>query len=931
MKSIVFLFSIASLACAADFYNGQAARSIIGQRTFTLQENTPADQRLGAAGGIAIAGDTLFVVDANRLAAEPENHRVLIYKGLSTLIPSPFDEIQPNTGRCPVCLGRGGDSSVSGQAAAVVGQVDFTKSDIALTQTGLRLPTAVASDGVRMVVADTDNNRVLIWNSIPSTGQGADVVVGQPDFKTATPNEGKGNTPTARGLRGPQGVWIQDGKLYVADTHNHRVLVWNTIPTQNFQPANIVLGAPDFSSFVQPDLTKPQGDPKATSMLNPVAVSSDGVRLFVTDLGYNRVLIWNRIPTANQAAADLAVGQPDLVSGVANNSSKLCESNGTDPNDSTVLTYPGRCGKTLDFPRFALSDGKRLFIADGGNDRVLVFNTIPTDNGALADVVLGQSDLTGEWISDNANPLKSSAADALRTPTSLAWDGTNLYVADPFNRRVMVFTPADNLVPLNGIRNAASREVFGVGSVTFSGSVKEGDSVVITIADAAATATKTYTYKFVKDDTVGNVIQSLVNLINADGGDPNVLASPNPLFSEIILTARVGGEGGNGVTVTATAKGVDDKTAAEVAVAAVSTTGGGDAARIAPGTVVILKAVDGATFTDSTASAPDVKPGETLPFELGGVQVYFDGIRAPMFSVSPTEITAQVPWEVTDSESINAYVRTVRDGKVVVTAPRAVTVIPQNPGIFADPGDDPRPGVAYHGGNGYASGIISVDGSAKTGDTATVTIEDRSYTYTVTDTDVNATVPLVSIRDNLINLINANNEERVVAYPSYYYSRIRLQSKAPGDLGNGIAYSVTTSTDAQVLLNTTTTTLCCAATGRITTDNPALPGELIVVYATGLGLVGPQEAKDAAVAGVSYNGPVFNDPNSFVNALAGSKTANVINAGLKPGTVGVYEVLLQLNSDLPTNDRTQLTIAQDAYVSNIVTIPVYNPNPPVVE
>ena len=39
-----------------------------------------------------------------------------------------------------------------------------------------------------------------------------------------------------------------------------------------------------------------------------------------------------------------------------------------------------------------LSDGTRLFIADGGNDRVLVFNHIPTQNGAEADIVLGQPD-----------------------------------------------------------------------------------------------------------------------------------------------------------------------------------------------------------------------------------------------------------------------------------------------------------------------------------------------------------------------------------------------------------------------------------------------------------------------------------------------------------------------------------------------------------
>jgi hypothetical protein len=41
----------------------------------------------------------------------------------------------------------------------------------------------------------------------------------------------------------------------------------------------------------------------------------------------------------------------------------------------------------------------------------------------------------------------------------------------------------------------------------------------------------------------------------------------------------------------------------------------------------------------------------------------------------------------------------------------------------------------------------------------------------------------------------------------------------------------------------------------------------------------------------------------------------------------LYEVHLELNSGQPSNPLTPLTIAQDVYVSNIVTIPVFNPNP----
>src|SRR5436190_646582 len=136
----------------------------------------------------------------------------------------------------------------------VLGQPDFTTTtlNIAANRSALRLATAVASDGVHVVVADTDHNRVLIWNSIPSVNnQPADVVVGQPDFTSVSPSA---NAPTAKSLRGPQGVWIQNGKLYIADTQDNRVLIFNRIPTANGAAADIVLGFKDFTTFVQPDL-----------------------------------------------------------------------------------------------------------------------------------------------------------------------------------------------------------------------------------------------------------------------------------------------------------------------------------------------------------------------------------------------------------------------------------------------------------------------------------------------------------------------------------------------------------------------------------------------------------------------------------------------------------------------------------------------------
>ncbi|HEY1341992.1 MAG TPA: hypothetical protein VGF59_30980, partial [Bryobacteraceae bacterium] len=235
MKCIPVFLLLAAGGFAADFATGQAARLVIGQQTFTAQDPSSSDTIVGGVSGLAYANGTLFVADANRVSAAPVNHRVLFFP--TSQFPGPTISLDYDR-KCPACVG---------QASLVLGQPDFTPptSDlIPATQQSLRLPTAVASDGVHLVVADTDHNRVLIWNSIPTVNnQPADVVVGQPDFKsTSLP----GNVPNAKSMRGPQGVWILNGKLYVADTQNNRVLIFNSIPTSNGAAADVVLGAKDF-------------------------------------------------------------------------------------------------------------------------------------------------------------------------------------------------------------------------------------------------------------------------------------------------------------------------------------------------------------------------------------------------------------------------------------------------------------------------------------------------------------------------------------------------------------------------------------------------------------------------------------------------------------------------------------------------------------
>ena len=895
MKFRALIFTTFVTACAfgqnSTFNTGQAARLVVGQRTFTEADYGASNTVIGAISGIAYANGMLFVADANRYGASPINNRVLIFKDVNTY-PGPTDipSIPGNT--CSVCRG---------QASVVLGQPDFTSTSYALNQKAMRLPTAITTDGKILVVADTDNNRILIWKSIPTyNGQPADIVIGQPDFThgaTAIP-------PTAKSLRGPQGVWLFNNKLYVADTQDHRVLVYNQIPTANGAAADLVLGQPNFTSYVEADLSQANQLATATNLLNPVSVTTDGQKLYVTDLGHNRVVIWNTLPASNGQAADLVIGQKDMVTSIENDSSDLCASNGTDSSGN--LTYPGRCGKTLSFPRYAFSDGNRLFVADGGNDRVLIYNQVPTSNTPEADIVLGQPD---EFTLDTFfNP---DGSNAFQTPTALAWDGMNLYVSDTFNRRVVVYSEGNSVIPLSGVRNAASLEIYAIGNVAIAGTITENDTITITINAVD------YKYTVLKTDTLTDIVNGLVKLINANKGDLNVIATPDLVNVAVDLTARAGGANGGNITLATTvAPATTGGTATETATADSATLSIRlqDPTQIAPGTIIQIY---GDEFTNNqTASADFSKP--YLPNTLANAQVFIDGIQVPLVFASQTQINAQMPYEMLDRTSVSLYVRTVHaDGRVTATTPVAVTIVPQNPGIFAASGTDPRPGYVYHGSSS-ANGEISVDGTITAGDVGSITIGTETYTYTVLATDT-----LDNVRDYFIGQINAN-DPNVTAVASNQYDRILISAKIPGPDGEGLTYSSSVTTGTSLILTALGTTTCCSNVqgALVSNDNPAVPGEVVYVLATGLGVTVPSDIDTGKV----YQGGENNPPATPVDSvLAGGSTANIVNVAPLAGSAGVYVVSFQLSSSLTTNPNTQLTIAQQSFVSNVVTFPVTVP------
>src|SRR5258705_10431531 len=140
------------------------------------------------------------------------------------------------------------------------------------------------------------------------TNMPASVVIGQTDFLSGSTNQGGGASTNPR--FGPTSAIIIAGKLVVSDGANHRVLIYKNIPTTNNVSAETVIGQPDFTSN-----TKNQCNcttPAANTLNIPEFVATDGTKLFISDFSNNRVLIYNTLPTTNNASADVVVGQVDF-------------------------------------------------------------------------------------------------------------------------------------------------------------------------------------------------------------------------------------------------------------------------------------------------------------------------------------------------------------------------------------------------------------------------------------------------------------------------------------------------------------------------------------------------------------------------------------------------------------------------------------------
>lgn len=290
--------------------DGAAATAVIGQPDMTSAASGTASNQLSGPIGLALTDERLLVADAG-------NNRILVWNAHPTA-NVPADVVIGNNAF---------DTVVSGCASDRFGSGGLRQIDVG---------------GGLLVVADSANRRVLIFNQIPTVSNAsADLVLGQPDFTTC------GLHPVSASSFGfPEGVWTDGVRLVVADTYRNRVLIWNEFPTANGQQADVVIG--------QPDMVSEANGSGADGLYWPLGVASNGNQLFVADYGNNRFLGFDAFPEVDGASADVVLGQAVFSATSAN-------------AGGTVS------GVGLHAPSFVDLVGGVLVVSDVGNGRHMVF------------------------------------------------------------------------------------------------------------------------------------------------------------------------------------------------------------------------------------------------------------------------------------------------------------------------------------------------------------------------------------------------------------------------------------------------------------------------------------------------------------------------------------------------------------------------------
>jgi uncharacterized protein (TIGR03437 family) len=425
------------------------ATAVLGQDGFggiLPNRNRPepgADTLNGPVAGY-YTGSELYVVDSG-------NHRVLVFPQQATNAAATRVLGQTGFNFGAANLVEGKELFIFGGFGDITGQTLADGGGIAIDRRIDSIPRLYVADTYNNRVLGYADARLI------RPGQQADVVIGQADLQRVMLNApgGRADIPGNSGLFRPSGLAVDNrGDLWVADSGNGRVLRFPRPFEQQVAPgerrqANLVLGQSSFTTKLT--------DASARTMAYPfgLAFTVDG-HVVVSDAVHSRVLMFRRPAGgdyANGQAADLVIAQPDFFTvGRSNASNRLNSPRhiAIDTDDRLYVTDAGN-NRVLVYDRITATgnDPTPAFTLTGVNAPHGIFVSTVTGEIWVANTK-GNRATRFPRYDQLAFSTQSNFDIPSATPLAVTQDSTgNLYIAEGTNRvavhyNALAFTVAGN-------------------------------------------------------------------------------------------------------------------------------------------------------------------------------------------------------------------------------------------------------------------------------------------------------------------------------------------------------------------------------------------------------------------------------------------------------------------------------------------------------